>query len=1069
MNTNSSFSGWHNLTIQDLLIAYRKAKADCFFEDTFPTAIKFAEYEQDLLNNLNNLLEELKKRKGFKNDKRLLGECRLLPKKLDLQNKKDISNCHIHFSDPERAFDNLIKTKKLTPSFRVVGDFPVDTHVISALWINLIGHKFDASLDDNCYGARLRRIRSEEELDKGADKPFHISAIGSFRPYFEPYQRWRKDGLNAIRGELDKNRDVIAVSLDLKSYYHQIDPTIISSKVLAEYLGLSSSLSKEDEDFNRQIAAFMKNWSDNASSFSKKLGFGNRDKVNGGLTIGLTASRIISNVLLHKWDKLIVEKVTPIHYGRYVDDMFIVLRDSGEISNTDDLMKLLQSRLGKLGNNKCLDKKANSIWRINLNKNYQNDSVIELQANKQKLFILNGQAGKDLLDSIEHEIQELSSEHRLMPSPDQLENTIAAGVLSASASIGEHADNLRRADGLTIRRLSWSLQLSHVETLARDLPKKVWQKEREDFYSFAHNHIVRADNIFAHYTYLPRLLSFAVSLEEWNQAELIVNRSFAAISKLQEQTSLEKSKVVVNGQTCSPSKEIWNYVFGSLAWAFIDAAARSYAPEKMSTTTRTKRESKLAKTFLIQLYKNLDSSQIQINPYFKVEEFYNKAPLLASADLARTPYKSLLKKNILPTLLEQYSEEKDRYLINEMEKTGLVDTSNLIEFLKLTRSRRLPKPEKGERTQESYRPYLFPTRPYTPAEIAELEPRCVGIGQLEGKKPPVIWANYVKAIRGVWVKPTLISMEQLTEFESDDVRYSKPLCKIGNDRKNKIIVAITNMLTTDKAWADSASGKPLLSLNRYKRISAIVNNAVKITPKPDYLVFPELSLPIDWVQSVSSRLSRAGISLIAGTEYRHFTGNKLVSQACLHLADNRLGFPSSVRIWQNKLQPAPAEDKELISKHGKYWKASHSEKPIYIHNDFHFGVMVCSELQNSKARIAFQGEVDALMILSWNQDLDTFSSLVEAAALDVHTYAILVNNSKYGDSRVRAPSKESFKRDLARLRGGENDFCVTVELDVSKLRTFQSRAKRWPDNLDPFKPVPEGFKISKNRKLLPAK
>ena len=52
MSYYAKFTGWDSLTVEDLLVAYRKAKADCFFENTFPTAIKFAEYEQDLLINL---------------------------------------------------------------------------------------------------------------------------------------------------------------------------------------------------------------------------------------------------------------------------------------------------------------------------------------------------------------------------------------------------------------------------------------------------------------------------------------------------------------------------------------------------------------------------------------------------------------------------------------------------------------------------------------------------------------------------------------------------------------------------------------------------------------------------------------------------------------------------------------------------------------------------------------------------------------------------------------------------------------------------------------------------------
>ena len=59
MSYKAEFMGWENLQLKDLLVAYRKAKADCFFENTFPTAVKFAEYEQNLLTNLKVLLKNL--------------------------------------------------------------------------------------------------------------------------------------------------------------------------------------------------------------------------------------------------------------------------------------------------------------------------------------------------------------------------------------------------------------------------------------------------------------------------------------------------------------------------------------------------------------------------------------------------------------------------------------------------------------------------------------------------------------------------------------------------------------------------------------------------------------------------------------------------------------------------------------------------------------------------------------------------------------------------------------------------------------------------------------------------
>lgn len=248
MGYKAKFNGWEAITLEDLLVAYRKAKADCFFENTFPTAIKFAEYEQDLLTNLNALLSVLKSDLGFESNEELLGEFRLLPKKLSTDRKASSSeNGHVHFSKPERAVESLFENYDITPEFRIVGDFPVHTHIISALWINMVGHQFDTELDNSCYGARLKRIRNDELFTEDDDKPFHISSVGSFVPYFQPYQKWRSDGLKAIRDELEKDRDVIAVSLDLKSYYHFIDPLAMSGSALHEALGLK--LTDEEKAF----------------------------------------------------------------------------------------------------------------------------------------------------------------------------------------------------------------------------------------------------------------------------------------------------------------------------------------------------------------------------------------------------------------------------------------------------------------------------------------------------------------------------------------------------------------------------------------------------------------------------------------------------------------------------------------------------------------------------------------------------------------------------------------------------------------------------------------------------
>ena len=1086
MSYKASFEGWENLKLVDLLVAYRKAKADRFFENNiFPTAIKFAEYEENLLKNLETLLKKLKSKKGFSERDEFLGNCRLIPKKLNVKHSE--GGHHVHFSDLERAVNKL--PKEVTPEFRIVGDFPVDTHIISALWINMVGHKFDACLDDkHCYASRLKRINSDEEIClKGKQKEFHLESIGSFEPYFQPYQSFRRDGIEAMRNELNKEEDIVAVSLDLKSYYHTLDPEALASKDLAKCLGLK--LTEVEEQFTEELSTFLSAWSSKASSFLPRSKRRLKEVVPGGLVIGLTVSSIIANVMLYRWDQVIKQKLAPTYYGRYVDDMFIVLRDPGDINCMDDFMGLLMDKLGE----SYLTVNENGICEIQQNVDIQGESKICFQTKKQKLFVLSGQTGLDLLDNIEEEIRELSSERRLMPSPSDLESSSAVRVLSSISSIGERADTLRRSDGLTIQRLGLALHLRHIETLARDLPSGEWKKERLDFYEFAQNHILCALNLFNNFRYIPRIIGLAVSCGEWKRAICIIEFSFHSLEQLSKYFGIGKS-VFVNGLeirvTSTVKKTILNQINDHFAWMIFDASVRHMS-------NRTTNANNLKNAFLVALrqYAKDTKGKEMLFEHFTLDDtpraYVNNSPqdldatsllsdysaMLEGADLASKSYKDVWNKNYFrqgvessigieltkPPLIEAGKKVKKIF-----EDADFSEMNDLVDF-QINRKKSVGGKAPSE-NEESPLPYLFPTRPYTPADIAELIPECIYPD--DGSRRPSLWLRYTKALRGISVRNNLAADEgDVGQAESSTFKT----VSIGMQKKQKITIALSNFKTDDQEWKEMANGSSKLRLTRYKRIADLVNQTINLELRPDYLLFPELSIPIEWIDGVATKLMSAGISLIAGTEYRHHEKNKIFSEACLVLSDDRLGFPSWVKIWQPKGMPAVSEEKDLLSKFGKTWESipqfdpnTTTSKKVYNHNGFHFALMICSELQNSKSRIELQGNIDALFVLAWNQDLDTFASLLESASLDIHAYTILVNNRKYGDSRVRSPAKKSFKRDLARVRGGNNDYIVSVTLNVESLRAFQSRDKRWPEPTDKFKPVPEGYKINPSRKMLPS-
>lgn len=1051
---------WQDVTLTDLFFAFRKAKADCFFERTICIASQFAEYEQDLSRKLVELLTRLHAGQIEALFAESLGQTRVVAKKLGaaakVPKKNSVPDGHSFFSDPARAFERLCSSHDLTPEFRLVGEFPVEMHVLSALWINLAGHKFDAVLSKSAYGSRLRRYRPEPGAPKDSLGAYHLEAVGSFQPYFGPYKEWRNRGLKAIRTELEAGHAVVAISMDLTSYYHRVDPAFMADGRFLAEAGIA--LSDWELQFTQDFTAALSEWSKRVATDMHVLGCSKREVTVGGLPIGLSLSRVVANALLVGLDRDIEQGLTPVYYGRYVDDLFLVLRDPGDLQSAEALLPYFAART------RCFPGiggvKKGEIY-LTLPGGFQGKTKLLLQQSKQKAFFLHGQGGIDLLSNIESQIRSVSSERRLMPSPDRLESMASAKVLTAAGHPSEEADTLRRADGLSVRRLGWSVQLRAVETLARDLREDDWHQERKQFYEFAHSHILRPDKILDHLDYLPRLLSLAVALVDWPDARRLIDSSLGALNALQAKTST--SPVKVNGFV---AKRDTDRLWGSLRQTTLDLARdailRSLRWSHRQRAMRSLDDTALALCELVGLGTNGDAIAA-------------KALALRETDWAKTAYKDHLRRHAArqrPAIEQEhklhglYPHESD--LSDFLSKS--VVASNGMGAVRVPP--RCIDTSAGA-LAPSFLPYLLPTRPYTTQEVSLfLSGECVFDGL--GGVPARNWARYVRAVRGVWVWGSLVQADGTHSDTGDGAEEGKAasrrIARIGGGKAApKVRLGISSLLTTDDSFTAAASGRSDVSRVRYQRIERLINQAIDAHPRPTHLLLPELSLPERWIDTVSRLLQDAGISLIAGLDYHRASVCEIHSEAVLVLTDDRLGFPTSVQIRQAKSLPAAGEEETLLRLFGLQWpnRLADEQKPVYIHGGFCFGVLVCSELQNIAHRHQFQGDVDCMMVLSWNQDLETFSALVESASLDVHAHIALVNNRKYGDSRVRSPAKEVFRRDACRLRGGQNEHVVVVELDIEALRAFQSREKRWPREDDSYKPVPEGFSMATYRRALP--
>ncbi|ODA29728.1 RNA-directed DNA polymerase [Planctopirus hydrillae] len=472
------------VSLDTLYQAYRKAKVDVFYERSQPLSQEFCEYERNLHANLTVLQATLTQPGAdwFKSID-FIGEYGFIPKGLQIPEPDGDQDSAAHFSvsNPDDAWDVMLESldgKLPTAEFRPVALFTVNMYVVCALWVNLVGHMFDACLDRSARGSRLRRLRkTSEQLGAGE---YHRTAPGSFKPYIHGYKAWRGKGLRAIRNELAEDRRVVAITMDLKAFYHSIDPHFILRPEFLQAIRFNRingrDLTFEEFAFTKQIVEAFVVWGRSLPHLNPQG--------PPGLPVGASAPRIVANVLLAEFDRRAQSSLDPVYYSRYVDDIFLVLRDNGRMRTAERVLQHLQDRLKHIL--QWNEDKSSLV----LNFPYSEGCNLLFQKKKQRIFLLAGEIGADLLDTIQNQIDEVSSEWRLLPDLTALEKSPAAKVLTAARNSTERADTLRKADQLSLKRLSFSVMLRQYDILAHDLPAAEWKRERENFYRFVERHVL---------------------------------------------------------------------------------------------------------------------------------------------------------------------------------------------------------------------------------------------------------------------------------------------------------------------------------------------------------------------------------------------------------------------------------------------------------------------------------------------------------------------------------------------------------------------------------------------------
>lgn len=977
------------ITIDDICQAYRKAKREAFHDTNCAHGNKYADFEKDLESNLQELLKKIiAPQASWFTDAKFLGQVTSIAKSVE---GREPDRAHFRLTNPIQDWERTHASKKAVADFRPVIDASVQFQVISALWIIKVGHRFDACLDPRvAVGNRLRRWRASTDAPPHAVGEFNEKSHTLFHPYYVAYGAWREGGLNAMKQELTEGRHIVAVTMDLKRFYHQVDPTFLLDRRYLAAAGIV--LDTDQRNFTKQMIEAIKTWNIAAEKLTGKNQF--------GLPVGLTASSVIANVLLKEFDTGI-QKLRPAYYGRYVDDIFLVLRHSG-FSDSKELMRWLDKKLGAIATYK---EDIDESPMLEINFPYGGKSELLFMGKKQKVFQLEGQHGLDLISPIEEQIRRQKSEHQGLPDLPDREAEMAARALLVSSDATLDADALRKADAVTLRRAGFAMLLSAVEQHAHHVDYKSWRDVRRQFYGLAERHLLTPRGFFDYAKYIPRILGVMVACRDVQRAAAYV-RLFARVLKVVE-------------KTCDHHEREFTACKRNLARRMIESVMQAPSVER-----RHLRVLSLIRSIISNLSPSILVPRSESTIRMQAEGLF-------LADWSRRAYgPSWLESHSL-TVAIKYRPKKQairRFIqfdsFRQLRKTALI-------------------------TQPFHWPALaFPTRPIAIPDLTAYAPNLLrNYDEL---------AQMVQALRGTWTARDSALFTKAPSSKRPETLH------IPTTHSSVVRVAVTNFRTEYDEWKSAVKEQPVHSLGRYRRINRFINDVLKKRPRAAYILLPECSLPRRWARDVATKLSLKKISLIAGLEYvRGSIGIR--NEAIVSLHSNFIGYNTNVVILQPKLSFAWGERSEIakLANLGLEPPLSNAfKRPVYAHGKFCFSVLICSDFTTLENRALLQGHIDCLFVPEWNQDLETFVALVEASTHDLHAYVVQANNRLYGDSRIRAPYKQNYKRDVVRIRGGLHDYFVTDEIDVSGLRKFQANETPPTDKEAQFKPFPVGFKLS---------
>ena len=281
------------------------------------------------------------------------------------------------------------------------------------------------------------------------------------------------------------------------------------------------------------------------------------------------------------------------------------------------------------------------------------------------------------------------------------------------------------------------------------------------------------------------------------------------------------------------------------------------------------------------------------------------------------------------------------------------------------------------------------------------------------------------------------------------------ILKISGNRKNKIKVGLLNTNIDSNDFDRRILGNPNLSSERFDKIKLLINEAIR--KNVNLLVMPEMYVPYEWVENIVKVAKDHQMAIIFGIEpleHKGEIGNYLM-MALPFIFNGK--YHECAIMYRPKNHYSPQEIKQF-EKYEMKIKGQDDDIAKYymcIWNDIHI-VPYCSyEIASVDDRSIFKSCCDIVTVSEFNRDTKYINGIAESLSRDLFCYCIKSNITSYGGSCIIQPTS-SIDKYIINLKGGEDDYIVTHDLDIKKLRKNAIKSDKISDSSN-FEPKPPGF------------